>query len=353
MVHFPSIKIPNKSLAIFSLLLLFFTVFSCSEETSVKDKMESNHQPSIEYIVAEGENIKREITVPGTIIPFEHVEIYSEVSGRLIKINFKEGEEVKKGQVLIEVDTDINKAELNQLNVELAFAKKEEERKKKLHENQAGTFEEFEQAQSRVKTLEARINLLNVQIDKGLIRAPFTGYIGLRQVSEGAYITPSTLITTLAQHDKVKIDFSVAQRYANLVEKGQEIDVSYSGDDKIRSAEIYAFEPTVQAGTRMLNIRAVMATENRIMPGSFVQIKYNLGKVEGAILIPTAALVPVLNGQQIWLKKNGKAKPIMVEPGIRYNDRVQVIGDIQEGDTVITTGLLGMREGKPLTGKVN
>ena len=335
-------------------LYIFITalLLSCSSEDNKHISKNEIGQMQVEFTILKGETIDRKITVPGTVLPFEMVELYSEVSGRLEKILFKEGDKVKKGQALIIIDTDILEAQRNQIAVDLELAEKEKQRKKNLYENKAGSFEEFEQAEARVNALNAELHLYDVQIEKGTIRAPFSGQIGLRQVSEGAYITPSTNITTLVQNHRVKIEFSVAQRYAGLVQRNQTIKLNSLGDNIVHTAEIYAFEPTIEANTRMLKVRAEMDADKHVFPGSFVQVDYNLGTIENSILIPSSAMTPVLNGQKIWIMENGKAKPVLVEPGIRTSDRVQIDGDINIGDTLITTGLLGLREGIPVNGKI-
>ena len=183
-------------------------------------------------------------------------------------------------------------------------------------------------------------------------RAPFSGRLGLRQISEGAYITPADKIVSIAQDDKVKIEFSVAERYAHRVQPGTTITLRTSTDSTSHSAKVYATEPIVDANTRMLTVRAEMNGSPTVFPGSYVEITYNLGKDENSILVPTTALVPVLNGQKIWLIEDGKAKSIMVEPGIRTKDEVQVWGDVKQGDTIVLTGLLGIREGMDVKGKV-
>lgn len=334
--------------------LLILLLYACSEEGENQFlNGNTQHTTRIEYHVIEAENIPRLITVPGTILPFEQVDLHSEVSGILEKIHFREGQKVNKGQLLAKIDSDVLLAERNQLFVDLDLAKKDEERKRKLHEIDAVNLEELEQAEARRASLDAQVQLLDVQIDKTAIRAPFSGQIGLRQVSEGAYVTPSTQIARLAQNDKVKIDFAVAQRYARNVALDQRVKIFSTGDTTKYTATVYAFEPSVEAGTRMLRVRAVMDANQYVFPGSFVKVEYDLGEVKNGMMVPTSALTPVLNGQQIWIMKNGRAKPVLIEPGIRTANRVQVTGDIRVGDTVITTGLLAMREGMNVEGKLS
>lgn len=332
-------------------LIIMYMLFGCGEQQKVNVSNGSDHKTRVDYFVSEGENVTQEITIPGSVIPFEQVTLYSEVPGRVEKIYFKEGQRIKKGAAIIKIDTDILSSNKERIATALTFARKDMERKKKLYESEAGTFQEYEQAQGEVARLEAELKEINVQISKSTLYAPFTGQIGLRDISEGAFIGTNDPIAVLAQTDKVKISFSIPQRYANRVRIGQQINVKNSGLNTNFKAEVYAFDPTIKEGTRMLNIRAMLSDSSTIFPGSFVQVVYNLGEIPNSIMIPTAAITPVLNGQQIWLKRNGRAKPILIETGVRTADKVQVFGDIKIGDTVITTGLLSMNEGLELDAK--
>jgi membrane fusion protein (multidrug efflux system) len=345
-----SIQMMRSKLLHFALTIILFT--SCQEETA-GISTDTNYIERINYSVLRGETINQEITIPGTVLPSENVELYPEMEGRLKNVFFKEGEFVKKGEPLFSIDSEILEAEKKQVEVNLEFALKDQARKKKLYESQAGTFEAYEEAQSKVKTLNAQLNLLNVQINKATINAPFSGEIGIRNVSEGAFVSTSTLIASISQIDPLKIDFSVPQRYANKVQIGQTVEINISNTDTTLIAIIYATEPVINERTRLLNIRARCNAHPSLSPGSFVKVNYNLGQIPQALTVPSAAIVPVLNGQQIWIMKNGKAHAVPIEIGVRSDSKVQVLSrDLNIGDTVITSGLLGLREGLEVTGKL-
>lgn len=307
--------------------------------------------PEVDVVVAEGENIDNIIRIPGEVLPFEKVDLYAEISGRVRKIYFQEGKEVRKGELLLRIDTDILEAQRNQVKVDLDLAKKDEKRKRELLESKALSLELYEQAQSKLAALEAQLELLDVQIAKGSVYAPFSGVIGLRQVSEGAYLTTTTKISSIAQNKNVKIEFSVPEQYVALVESGQKIALTTAKDSTVYEAEVYAAEPMVDPVTRMLVIRAVLEGDQSLYPGSFVSVSYDLGKINNAIMVPAVAIVPVLKGQNVWVIKEGKALSVPVETGIRTKDRVQISGAVKVGDTIAVTGLLGMREGMDVKAK--
>jgi len=332
----------TKQLAFMFLTLLFIR---CSSEEAKLAVNKGNTITNVEYYVLAAESKALSIDAPGSIIANETVDLYSEISGRIISIPFQEGSIVKKNELLIQIDTELLQAQRQQLNVEVTLAEKDEARKKTLLENKAISEEVYEQSQSKLEQLKAQLKAVDVQIAKGQIRAPFAGKIGLRNISEGAYITPSELITTLTAAGNVKVDFSIPQRYANNVKIGQEVMVSVSGDTVQHQFEIYATQPTIDQQTRMFGVRAISKKPSGLIPGSFVNLSYNLGERENALMAPTQSVIPVLNGQNVWKLSHGKAHQVAVELGIRTPNSIQLIGDLSPGDTLITTGLLGLREG--------
>lgn len=339
------------------IFIIFLGAFigSCSSEEDIQEENNSAiNFTSVDYTVVESKTVEQILQVPGKTMPFEEVKIFSEISGRVESINFEEGEKVQKGSVLLRIDTDILEAERKQLEVDLRLAEKDFKRKKQLYEDEAGTLEAVEQSESTLEGLKAQIALINVQIDKGTIRAPFSGRIGLRKISEGAYITPSDLITSLAQTEKLKVSFSIAQRYASMVKIGQEITLKPTSDSldvSAKKATVYAADPTIDQETQMYNIRAKMDKNSALVPGGFVSILYNLGEVKNSIQVPTQAITPVVDGQIVWKFNNGKAEKVKVNVGVRTSDKIQIFGDVKDQDTIVMTGLLGMQEGKNIKPK--
>jgi len=334
-------------------LVLTLTVAACGSKKEEKKGGSGPGKPAtVEVVAIQSADVVREIDIPGTIIPGEEVQLYSEVSGRIQSINFKEGQVVQKGALLLQVDTDVLKAQRQQQNVELDLAQKDEARKKSLLAGKGITLEEYERSASTLAAVKAQIDLINVQISKASIRAPFTGRIGLRHVSEGAFITSATLITTLVQENPIKVEFAVSERYATAVVAGQTIEFSPEKSQKSYTAKVYAFEPMIDAGTRMMTIRASLKNDGKLIAGSFVSVKYDLGKEQNAFMVPAESVIPVLKGQKILVVRNGKVAEIPVELGIRTADKVQVIGALSPGDQVLISGLLAVKEGMPVTTKL-
>lgn len=307
---------------------------------------------TVDVVTLKAGEVANVISVPGSVIPGEEVQLFSEVSGRIDRIGFKEGQVVGKGAVLLQVDTDILQAQRGELMVNLRLAQKDEARKKSLLNSKGISVEEYEKAESQLESIKAQIALINVQISKATVRAPFSGRVGLRQVSAGSFITPSTMITTLVQENPIKIEFSVAERYAQSVKAGQLIEFhTQNGTDKY-TAKVYAFEPKVDDGTRMLKIRAEMKNTGKLIPGTFVAIQYDLGFEQDAYMVPAESVIPVLNGQKVYVVRDGVVAEVPVQVGIRTADDVQIIGDLKDGDQVLISGLLAVKAGVPVKTKV-
>lgn len=339
------------NLKITPILALALLAASCGEG---KKDLKTQQAPivTVDVIKVEAGEVVRSISIPGSIIPNEQVDIYSEVSGRIQHISFKEGQSVAKGSVLVQVDSDILKAQKSQLLVELDLAQKDEARKKSLYQAKGISLQEYEVAESALADAKAKLELLNVQISKATIKAPFSGKVGLRHVSEGAFISSTTLITSIVQENPVKIEFAVPEKFAKNVKTGQVIQFKTDGNSQNYSGKVYAFEPRIDEGTRMMTVRASLPNPGGLIAGQFVSIDYDMGKEENAFMIPSESIVPILKGQKIFVVRNGLVEEVAVETGLRTPDKVQVIGNLKAGDLVLISGLLAVRPGVPVKTKI-
>jgi membrane fusion protein (multidrug efflux system) len=185
---------------------------------------------------------------------------------------------------------------------------------------------------------------------KTRIKAPFSGTVGLRQVSEGAYVTPGQRIATLTRTQPVKIEFSVPERFAGSVKKGSRIQFTIEGNSESLEAAVYAVEPRIDPLTRALTVRALYPNRrNELNPGSFARVEFNLSHMENALTVPAQAIVPELGGNKVFVYRSGVAREVKVAIGIRTSNAVQILDGLATGDTVITTGILQVREGMPVT----
>jgi membrane fusion protein, multidrug efflux system len=292
------------------------------------------------------EKLSDVVFTTGSILANEEVELRSEISGKIVKILFREGAFVSKGDLLVKINDSDLQAELRKAASKVKLVEDRETRQRQLAENKMISQEDYESTLNDLAASKAEYDLIQAQIDKTEIRAPFSGTVGLREVSEGSFVTTSNIIARLQNLSNLKIDFAIPQKYAAQVKIGDEVNFKLSGSDFQYKAKIYAIEPKIDPSTRTLKLRAICtATYKGLFPGAFANVELNLKETEEAILITTVAIVPELKGQLVYLYRDGVATPQKVELGLREEKRVQITSGLAEGDTVITSGILQIRPG--------
>lgn len=300
-------------------------------------------------IVTQASDFENNLEVAGSIEANEQVDIRSEVPGIVMKILFTEGASVQKGQILFTVNDIELRAQLAKAQTAQKLASENSRRAGLLLEKEAISREEYDIATADFQSAKAETQLIQAQIAKASVRAPFSGVIGLRSISPGTYVTPETLVARLVNRSQVKLTFSVPEKYATQIKNGSFVKFTVSGNTEVFSAKIYAIEPGVATDTRTLSIRALADNPGgKLLPGSFATVMLPLQEVAKAIVIPTEAVVPVQNGKKVFVSDRGKAKEIMVETATRTQSEILVLKGLKPGDTVITTGVMTLKEGNPV-----
>ena len=288
--------------------------------------------------------LNNSVFTTGTILANEEVELRSETSGKITKILFKEGSFVSKGNLLIKINDADLQAQLRRAESKVKLSKEKEARQKQLRDGNLISQEEYDNTVGELNVNQADYDLIKAQIDKTEIRAPFSGVVGLRSVSEGSYVTTSTVIARLQNFNNLKVDFSIPEMYSASVKAGDDLEFKISGSTQLFKAKVYAIEPKIDPGTRTLQIRAICSSSYKeLIPGAFANVELNLKQTSNAILIPTVSIVPELKGQIVYLYKSGVVVPQPVETGVREETQVQIVKGLSEGDTVITSGILQIR----------
>jgi membrane fusion protein, multidrug efflux system len=336
-----------------AIIFLATKLFTASGSTegppSAQSSAPADNRLVVDGVVLKPDSLRNIIRVTGSAIANAEVEMRSETSGLIIRMNLREGTRVSRGQLLVKINDAELRAQRRQFELEMTLAKDTERRQKQLFERGAISQEDYDLALNRLNVIEAQLALVDAQIARTEIRAPFTGTIGLRYVDIGDYLTPATRITTLQNIDSIKIDFSVPEQYSGLVDRGDRIEFRVAGVDNTFEGRIFAIEPRIDQASRSLPIRAVAPNrDGRILPGSFVEIEYLLEELTDAVLIPTQSLIPQLQGQIVYVTRAGRATPVNVRTGIRSSTKIQILDGLAFGDTVITTGILQLREGLPV-----
>lgn len=306
-----------------------------------------------EGIIIKPQNFADALSLSGSVEANEQIEIRSEVSGIVEAIYFQEGANVSKGQALLKINDLELKAQLSQAVTRQNLAAENERRAKLLLEKEAISQEEYDIASSEFRSLKAQTQLIQAQLAKTTVRAPFSGKIGLRSISPGTYVTPTTLISKLVNTDFLKITFSIPEKYSSNLQANTKVSFSIPNQTETFEATIYAIEPEIETTTRTLKIRAKISNTNgKILPGTFATVNLPITAIEDAILIPTEAIIPIQNGKKVIVAKNGKATEIQIETGTRTKDNILVIKGLQIGDTLVTSGIMSIKADAPIQVKV-
>lgn len=283
----------------------------------------------------------------GTLRADEEVDLSFETSGKLVSINFTEGSRVKEGDLLAKINDRPLQAQLEKLLAQQKLTEAKEFRQRSLLDRDAISQESYDQVVTELRTIEADINLVKARIAETELRAPFDGVIGLRYVSEGTYTNATTKIARLVKMSPLKLDFSVPEKYSDKVKIG--FPVNFTVEDRIYSANVYAVDPKIEFSTKTVLLRAIYPNKNEeLMPGRYAGITLQLEEMENTIAIPTEALVPEMEGEIVYVYKNGRAEVSKVTTGLRTESLVQVTDGLKFGDTLLTSGILQLRNSLPV-----
>ena len=289
------------------------------------------------------------IRATGSLRADESVDLSAETSGRITRIYFQEGSRVGRGQLLVKINDAELRAQRERLRHRIELAATREERQRRLLEIGGASQDEYDGVLGELNVLRSEVALLDAQIATTEVRAPFGGVIGLRYVSEGAYVSPQSRIASLQALSPMKLEFSVPERYASRVSIGDEVVFSVAGSEGTFRGEVYAVEPRVDVGTRTLQIRArVPNPDGRLLPGAFADIDLLVDEIPDALSVPAIAVISELGGKRVWVVEDGRAAPRTVETGLRTEDAVQIVAGLAPGDTVLTSGLQSVRAGQPV-----
>jgi len=339
-----------KLLSVLFFLILSSVIISCGDKKkdaapSAGAQMQQQVITADALIVAT-RSLSADIEIPGTILANETTEIHPEVSGRVVALNVREGTFIGKGALLAKLYDGDLQAQLRKLDVQLQIAEQTEKRQAELIKIQGISQQEYDLSLLQVSNLKADIDILKEAVRKTEIRAPFSGKLGLKNISDGAYVTSATIITTISQVSQLKIQFNVPEKYGSQLRTGQNINFTVDGSNKNYSASIIASEVKMDENTRSLAIRGIVRNSDAsLIPGVFAKVRIVLGQNENAIMVPTIVVQPQGRQKLVYLYKGGKSIPAEITTGIRDSSHVQVLTGLRVGDTVITTGLLFLRPG--------
>jgi len=333
--------------------LFLFLISSCgSKEKDPKvfhKKSPASSTLSVEGFIVQPTVLNSSIEVAGTLLPFEETEIHPEVAGKVVMLSIREGAVVRKGTLLARLFDGDLQAQLHKLNVQLQIAKKTQERQEELLKIGGISQQDYDLSLLNVSTIKADMQILQASINKTIIRAPFDGKIGFKNISIGAYITPATVITTIQQVSKLKLEFSIPEKYTGKVAIGNNVAFSTESSGKKYFAKIIATESGITAETRSLKVHAIVENVDKgITSGGFAKVNFDMGYNNQAIMVPSQAIIPEARDKKVIKYQNGTAGFVTVVTGTRDSSKVEILSGLAIGDTIITTGLLSIKPGSKI-----
>ncbi len=351
-------KIPFlSSLYVLGLSVLCLLSFSSCDDK--KKDVDKNKPTGPVVLSADGFLVKTEpfqsdYTASGSLVPNEEIQILSEVPGRVTSISFTEGAQVKKGQVLVRLYNEDIKAQILKSKAQRELQEKIKARQSELLRIGGISQQDFETTTAQIASIDADIAYTEAMLRRTTIVAPFNGTIGIRNISMGAVVTAATPIASLQQTQMLKMDFNLPDQYRDEITMGKKISFNIAGKLDTFSATITAIEPSANAVTRTLKVRAMVKNDNhKLIPGAFTHIIIPFENNKSAILIPSQAIIPTNRDKQVAVVKNGKAKLVVVKIGMRTNDKVEIIQGLAAGDTIITTGTMQVKPNMAVKVKMN
>jgi membrane fusion protein (multidrug efflux system) len=295
------------------------------------------------------QTLTERLATTGTVRANEDVELVAEIAGKVSGIHFREGTRVRARELLLEIDDTQLRAERDRAAHRVSLAERSEARQRRLLDEGLASQEEYDFAQSELNVLRAELELAEARLIKTRIHAPFEGIIGLRDVSVGSYLTPQTRIATLQDVNPVKIDFSVPEKYVRHLSAGSTIQFRTKGSERVHVGTIVAVEPLVDLDTRSLTLRARSPNpDGALVPGAFADVEIVVRRIEGALAVPSRAIIPELGGKKVFVYQDGEAQPRSVETGLRTAEVVEVTQGLEPDDRVIVTAIQRLRPGLPV-----
>lgn len=340
---------PVRNISVILIIIVLAALLIVPKLLSEKNKQPTSSGPNTQEIpvdayVIKATDLENEVATVGTIIANEEVEIKSELTRKITGIYFKEGSFVPKGKILFKLDDSDILARLRKLDLDEELNVKQEEREKQLLDKGLLTPDEYDVRSTDIQKIRADIEILEVELSKTELAAPFSGITGFRNVSIGSLVNNSVVLTSIQDISRVKVDFSIPEKYINLFNPGQQITFAVDGYEEDFSGSVISYDPKIDESTRTIVLRASANNKgSKLLPGSFVKVKLKLDNIVDAVMIPTESVVPKLKGQSVYLYQNGQAVMKDVDMGIRTDKDVQITSNLFIGDTIITTNILRIR----------
>jgi len=302
---------------------------------------------TVRTLVVRTEPLEETLVATGTVRAEESVELRPEISGLLTQIHFQEGTLIQAGKILVSLNDAELRANLQRAVYRRELAELKTHRLDHLRDQGGVTQQEYDIAASELNVLNAEVAVIEAQLAHTKILAPFDGIIGLRSVSVGAYVTPATRIATFQRLDRLKVDFSIPEKYADRLDPTHAVSVQLAGPGPALAGTIAAIEPLIDPSTRTAQIRAICANPGgRLLPGGLATVRLTLARTPDALLVPAMALVPGAQEQTVFVVRDGKVQRRSVQTRARTDTSVQVVSGLKAGEMIVVSGQGQLRPGQ-------
>ncbi|MEO7445974.1 MAG: efflux RND transporter periplasmic adaptor subunit [Ferruginibacter sp.] len=344
-------KITSSLFIISTICLAGIGMYSCGSKTKEVKTMGAPGKagmpaPVVDGFIVQHVPVTDNLSLPGTLIANESTEIHPEIAGRLTYLNVNEGRTVGKGALIARIYDGDLQAQLNKLNIQLRVANETAKRYEALLKINGVSQQEYDLQGLAISNIRADMEIVRSNIQRTKVFAPFSGTLGLKNISPGAYVTPQTVITTLRQNSQLKLDFTLPEKYTGKISNGQLLNFTAEGNSKTYAARVIATEAAVTENNRSLNVRAqVTNNDGKLLPGTFIKVATQFDPDPNAIMIPSQAIIPQARGKQVAVYRGGTASYENVTTGIRDEAMVQITEGLKVGDTIITSGLMSLKPG--------
>lgn len=291
--------------------------------------------------------IATSVSALGTLQADQSVTIQPEIAGKVVKVGFREGDRVKAGSVLIELDRSILAAEAEQAKTSLELAEVNYRRADTLAKQGIGTARSRDEAVTTYSNAQTALELAKARLQKTTIVAPFDGVVGLSNVTIGRYLAIGDRIVNLESIDPLKVDFRVPELFLPALSVGQKVAVTVDAfPGRSFTGEVYAIDPLVDVEGRAVSLRArIPNPDGALRPGLFARVRLTIDQRPNALLVPETALVPQGSDRYVYRVADGAVAYVKVATGDRRAGEVEIRDGLDPGDVVVTAGQLKLYDG--------
>jgi membrane fusion protein, multidrug efflux system len=320
-------------------------IFASNANGQTANNQGGGHPTPVDVALARSGEVVDAIEIVGTARAREAVTIVARTSGRVARILFEEGQVVKAGMPLVELDSEAERAELRQARAQLEDARAQYERARSLGGSRHIAEAEVETRRSAVAVAQARVDLARARLAEQQISAPFDGIVGIREISLGAVVDPQTRLTTLDDLSSVRLDFHVPERFLARVTAGRTVIArSAAYPDQAFDGEVTQVDSRVDPVTRSVRVQALIPNQDRhLRPGMFLTVEMLLARRPDAVLVPEEALIVEGTRRYVYVVSEGRAQRTEVRTGVRRDGLVEITQGVHPGDPVVVGGSQRLR----------